>query len=126
MSKRSPGRANRLLAGPLLLAFFAVGCGSSAYERRTGADRLLSARVDESLAASSALSGLKVEGRSHYGVVALLGEVPDDGLSRHAEQLASEVPGVVRVNNMILVVSGSSRAAESAPARGAMFIARAD
>src|SRR5437016_112718 len=116
----------RLLAGVVLLAGLAAGCGSSAYARRTDQDRLLSARVEERLAAISSLAGSRVEARSHWGVVALLGDVPEEALKLEAEQVAAAVPGVVRVNNLILVAKEASRAVGSARPRGSLTIARAD
>ncbi|HEY3169590.1 MAG TPA: BON domain-containing protein, partial [Thermoanaerobaculia bacterium] len=82
--------------------------------------------VDERLAASPALSAGKVEAKSHWGVVALLGEMPDERLRREAERVASAVPGVARVNNLILVVQDASRAEGSAPANGTLLMARTD
>ncbi len=126
MGKTSKHRWRSLAAASALLAVLAAGCGSSAYARRTAEDRHLSARVGDSLAASPGLSGVNVEARSHWGVVALLGEVPDEALRQEAERAATAVPGVVRVNNLILVVKGASKAEGRAPAAGALFIARAD
>jgi hypothetical protein len=126
MSNTTPDRTKVLAAAAILLAGFAAGCGSSAYARRTDQDQLLSARVDERLAATSSLAGSRVEAKSHWGVVALLGEVPEEQLKREAEQVATTVPGVVRVNNLILVAKEASRAGGSAPPEGSLTIARAD
>ena len=126
MSNATPDRKKFLAAAAILLAGFAVGCGSSAYARRTDSDRLLSARVDERLAATSSLAGSGVEAKSHWGVVALLGEVPEEELKSEAERVATMVPGVVRVNNLILVAKAASRAGGSAPPQGSLTIARAD
>jgi hypothetical protein len=119
-------RAKLLLGGALLISVFAVGCASSAYIRRHDEDRRLSALVGERLAASPALSARKVEAKSHWGVVALLGEVPDESVRREAERVAGAVPGVARVNNLILVVQDASRAEGSAPAKGTLLMARTD
>jgi len=126
MSNTTPDRTKLLAAAAILLAGFAAGCGSSAYGRRTDHDRLLSAQVDERLAASSSLAGSRVEARSHWGVVALLGEVPEEQMKREAERVATAVPGVVRVNNLILVAKEASRVGGSAPPEGSLTIARAD
>lgn len=121
---RRPGRI--LAAASLLLPLIAAGCGSSTYARRQSGDRQLSAHVDERLASASALSSLKLEAKSHWGVVVLLGEVYEERLKMQAEQLATSVPGVVRVNNMILVVKGVSKSEGSSPAEGALFMTRAE
>src|SRR5688500_13377503 len=104
---RRPGKI--LPAALLLLPLIAAGCGSSTYARRANGDRQLSAQVDDRLASTPTLSSVRLEAKSHWGVVALLGEVPEEELRLQAEQVASAVPGVVRVNNMILVVKSASK-----------------
>jgi hypothetical protein len=121
---RRPGRI--LAAAALLLPWIAAGCGSSTYARREQGDRMLSALVDDRLAATPALSSAKLAAKSHWGVVALLGEVPDESSKTAAERVASSVPGVVRVNNLILVAKSASKSEGSSPAEGALFISRAD
>jgi osmotically-inducible protein OsmY len=126
MGNRSQRRTRLVATAAVLLsaAAVAVGCGSSAYARRTAEDQRLSARVEERLAAMSALARARVEARAHWGVVALLGEVPDEQWKHAAEQLAATIPGVVRVNNLILVVKGASQAEGSPPPAGSLLIAR--
>jgi hypothetical protein len=126
VGKRTTRRAKLLIAGTLLISVFAAGCASSAYVQRHDEDQRLSALVDERLAASLAPSAGKVEAKSHWGVVALLGEVSDESLKNEAERVAGAVPGVVRVNNLILVMQGVSRAEGSAPAKGTLLMTRAD
>ncbi|HEX9303028.1 MAG TPA: BON domain-containing protein [Thermoanaerobaculia bacterium] len=126
MRKAIPDRTKLLAAAAILLAVFAAGCGSSAYARRTDQDRLLSVRVDERLAATSSLAGSKVEAKAHWGVVALLGEVSEEQLKGEAERVATTVPGVVRVNNLILVAKGASRAGGLPPPDGSLTVARAN
>jgi hypothetical protein len=119
-------RGARLLF-PASFALFllgAAGCGSADYAARRKADERLSARVSIELAA--ALSTAKVEARSHWGVIALVGEAPDEESRREAERIAGSIPGVARVNNLVLVVKGDSRAAGSAPAKEALILARTD
>jgi hypothetical protein len=125
MEKRSL-RLTKILAttAVFLAAAGAGGCGSSAYSRRTADDARLSALVEQRLAATSSLSGSKVQARSHRGVVALVGEVREEQLAREAGQLAVAVPGVVRVNNLILVVKGDSQAEGSPLPAGSLLIAR--
>ncbi|MDQ5872626.1 MAG: BON domain-containing protein [Acidobacteriota bacterium] len=115
-----------LAAASLLLPLIAAGCGSSSYARRESGDRQLSARVDGRLASTPELSSVKLAAKSHSGVIALLGEVPEEALRLQAERVASTVPGVVRVNNLILVVKSASKSEGSSPVQGALFISRAD
>lgn len=126
MSERSrrPGRA--LTATALLLAFTAVGCGTSAYARREKVDRQLTVEVRDRLMSTTDLSSARIEAKSYAGVVALLGEAPDEDSRLRAERVAGAVPGVVRVNNLILVVKSASKTEGSSPAQGALFISRAD
>lgn len=125
MEKRSLRRTKILATTAVFLAAAgAAGCGSSAYARRTADDARFSALVEQRLAATSRLSGSKVQARSHWGVVALVGEVREEQLAREAGQLAVAVPGVVRVNNLILVVKGDSQAEGSPLPAGSLLIAR--
>jgi osmotically-inducible protein OsmY len=110
----------------LLAAVGAGGCGSSGYARRTAQDGRLSALVQHRLAATPILSGSKVEAKSYSGVVALLGEVPDEEVKREAGQLAGGVPGVVRVNSLIVVVKGDLQAEGSPLPADSLFIARTE
>ena len=126
MRKTSHPRAIVLSSLILAIGIAGAGCASSPYARQRDADRQLSTLVGEQLATSPALSSAKVAARSHWGVVALLGEVPDEDSKREAERIASAVPGVARVNNLILVVKGDSRAGASAPAGSALILARTD
>ena len=108
----------------LLAAAGAGGCGSSDYARRTADDARISQLVERQLATTSELSGASVQARSHWGVVALLGEVPEEQQKRAAGQIAVAVPGVKRVNNLILVVKGDSQAEGSPLPADSLLIAR--
>jgi hypothetical protein len=119
-------RAKLLFSASFTLLVLGAGCGSSDYAVRRQADEQLAARIGVELARVPALSTAKVEARSHWGVIALIGETPDEESRREAERIAGSVPGVARVNNLILVVKGDSRAAGSAPANGALILARTD
>jgi hypothetical protein len=125
MGKR-PLRTTKILATAVLFlsAVGAGGCGSSAYSRHTAEDARLSALIEQRLTATAGLSASAVRARSHWGVVALVGEVPEEQLKRDAGQLAVAVPGVVRVNNLILVVKGDSQAEGSPLPAGSLLIAR--
>jgi len=118
--------AKLLISASITLAVLGAGCGSSDYAVRRQADEQLSARIGVELAHAPALSTAKVVARSHWRVIALVGEAPDEESRREAERIAASVPGVARVNNLILVVKGDSRAAGSAPANGALILARTD
>jgi osmotically-inducible protein OsmY len=124
MSGTTERGAKILLAASIALALAGAGCGSSNYALRRDADQRLSDRVGRELSTAPALSAAKVEARSHWGVVALVGEAPDEESKREAERIARAVAGVARVNNLILVVKGDSRAEGSAPATGALILAR--
>lgn len=119
-----PGRT--LVAAALFLAATAAGCGSSAYARRDRADRQLTVQVRGELAAVQTLSAARIDATSYSGVVALFGEVPDEDLRLRAEKVAGAVPGVVRVNNLILVAKSASKTEGSSPGQGALIISRAD
>ena len=121
---RRPGRI--LAAASLLLSLISAGCVSASQARRERGDRQLSAQVDGRLASTPTLASVKIEAKSHWGVVALLGEVPEESLKVQAESVASTVPGVVRVNNLILVVKSASKSGESSPPEGALLMSRAD
>jgi osmotically-inducible protein OsmY len=80
--------------------------------------------VEQRLTETSGLSEAKIRAKSHWGVVALVGEVSEEQLAREAERLAVGVPGVVRVNNLILVVKGDSQAEGSPLPADSLLIAR--
>jgi len=116
--------AKVLFAATIALLFAGAGCGSSDYARRRDADERLSAQVGRELLAAPGLSAARVEARSHWAVVALVGEAPDEESRSAAGRIAGAVPGVARVNNLILVVKGDSRAEGSAPGKSALILAR--
>ena len=125
MEIRASGRLRLFATAAVLLAAAgAGGCGSSDYARRTAEDGRISQLVERQLATASGLSGVSVQARSHWGVVALLGEVPEEQQKRAAGQVAVSVPGVKRVNNLILVVKGDSQAEGSPLPADSLLIAR--
>jgi len=121
---RRPG--GTLAAAAILLAVTAAGCGSSSYARRERVDRELTAQVRDRIASTPALSAARIDAKSYSGVIALLGEVPDEESRTRAESVTVAVPGVLRVNNLILVVKSASKTEGSSPAEGALIISRAD
>jgi hypothetical protein len=125
MGKRSSVRPKVFAAAVILVAATAAGgCGSAAYTRRTAEDARIAALVQQQLATTAQLSSDSVQARSYCGVVALVGEVPKDEQKRAAGQAAIAVPGVVRVNNLILVVKGDSQAEGSPLPADSLLIAR--
>jgi osmotically-inducible protein OsmY len=125
MEKRSSIRPKALAAAAILVAAAgAGGCGSAAYARRTAEDARISALVQQQLATAAQLSSETVQARSYCGVVALVGEVPQEQQKRAAGEAAIAVPGVVRVNNLILVVKGDSQAEGSPLPADSLLIAR--
>jgi len=125
---RNSRHPNAIVLSSLLLsiAILGAGCASSKYARQHDADRQLSALVGERLAEVPVLANARVAARSHWGVVALVGEVSDENTRREAERVAAGVAGVVRVDNLILVIEGESKAEASAPATSALILARTD
>jgi BON domain-containing protein len=125
---RKPSRSYGivLFAPMVAIAILGAGCASSRHARQQEADRQLSALLAERLSDAPLLRTAKVLARSHWGVVALVGEVPDEESRREAERVAAGVAGVVRVDNLILVVKGDAKAEASAPAASALILARTD
>ena len=124
MGKTSSIRPKVLAAAAILVAAAgAGGCGSAAYTRRTSEDARISALVQQQLATAQ-LSSATVHASSYCGVVALVGEVPGEQQKRAAGEAAIAVPGVVRVNNLILVVKGDSQAEGSPLPADSLLIAR--
>ncbi|MCA1581936.1 MAG: BON domain-containing protein [Acidobacteria bacterium] len=117
------GRAARAAGAALLAATLGVGCASSAHNASTAADRELSRRANEALA-QAGLDTHRLEARSYRGVVALLGQ-GQDGEAQEAQRAVLSVPGVVRVNNLVLS-RGSSTSSGFSRAKGAPIIARVE
>jgi hypothetical protein len=103
-----------------ILGVFA-GC-STTHRLAVDADREVSGRANGALTAAGFESG-RIEARVYRGVVALLGEA-DESEAREAQRVVSAVPGVVRVNNLV-VNEGSSTTSGFARAKKAPIIARA-
>ena len=79
--------------------------GAQAGERASLAlaDTGITASVKTALAADPTLSVLKVEVETEAGVVSLTGPAPDEKARERAAVLAAEPPGVVRVDNRLVV-----------------------
>ena len=110
------------IAAAALLVALAAGCAGPRYARLRRTDEGLSAAANRSLR-EAGFSGRSVEARTHGGVVALLGKVgrPED--VRRAERAVEAIPGVLRVNNLILIDEGPPRTAEFAAANRAPIVA---
>lgn len=113
-------RATSLVAA-FLSASFAVGCAGAAHKAATAADRELSRQANAALS-EAGVDTQRVEASSYHGVVALLGEADADQ-SREAQRAVLSVPGVVRVNNLVLS-GGSSTSSGYARAQRAPMVAR--
>ena len=103
-----------------VLCVFA-GC-STTHRLAVDSDREVSGRANGALPAAGFDSG-QIEARCYRGVVALLGEA-DETEAREAQRVVSTVPGVLRVNNLVLY-EGSSTTSGFARAKKAPIIARA-
>ena len=115
-----PAAAVAALGFAAILGAFA-GC-STTHRLAVDADRDVSSRANGALATAGFDPG-RIEARAYRGVVALLGEA-DEIEAREAQRVISEVPGVVRVNNLVLN-EGSSTVSGFARAKKAPIIARA-
>ena len=115
-----PAAAVAALGFAAVLCVFA-GC-STTHRLAVDSDREVSGRANGALTAAGFDSG-RIEARCYRGVVALLGEA-DETEAREAQRVVSTVPGVLRVNNLVLN-EGSSTTSGFARAKKAPIIARA-
>ena len=122
--KNHRSRAASTLGTLLFALSLAAGCATSSHSRRVQADRQISLDANAALA-QAGLRGARLEARSYHGVVALLGSVGGEADRRRAEAAIARLDGVVRVNNLILVVGEQPEAAAAAPAVGVPLISRA-
>ncbi|MDQ2871300.1 MAG: BON domain-containing protein [Acidobacteriota bacterium] len=126
MSRRTSkcfGRSAGAAGAVLLAATLCAGCASSTHTAAVAADRELARRANEAIA-EAGLDTQRFEARSYRGVVTLLGQ-GQDGEVREAQRAVLSVPGVVRVNNLVLS-GGSSTSSGFARAKGAPIIARVE
>ena len=87
-------------------ATFVVGCNTNQTLSRQADDAAISTAVKAKLAGDARFSTLtSVEVNSTNGVVTLAGTARSGAEREQIEALAKAVPGVVRVNNNIQVVS---------------------
>jgi osmotically-inducible protein OsmY len=105
-----------------MLMLLTAACSAPGYSRLREADAELTAMANASLQAQAGVAVTqKIEARSYRGVVALLGEATAAEVSR-AEQAVRQLPGVHRVNNLVLIVDAPPTA-ESPAAGGAPLVA---
>lgn len=123
LRRRSPGPRAAVAAASGLCLFLLAGCGTSARSLRVEADRQVSARAGAALQQAGLTS--QVEARSYHGVLALLGEVAREEEKARAETSVRPLEGVVRVNNLILVVGSVAAAGGSSSSKRPPLIARA-
>ncbi len=123
MSSKPARMGAAVFAAAVLASVPGVGCAGSGHHAATAADRALSARANEALA-QAGLNADRVEARAYRGVVTLLGEA-EPGDIRDAQRIVVSVPGVVRVNNLVLS-GGPSTSSGFARAKRAPIVARAE
>lgn len=121
---RKRARSAALLAALLFCGIGGLtGCASSAYEERVARDEQLSRTANLALEAAG-VDTQRIEARSYLGVVALLGSADETEVAV-ARRVVSGLPGVVRVNNLVLTESTSNASGFArAGVRKAPMIAR--
>ena len=110
-----PGPRSRIRGWALLLILAGVSCASPTYHRLRLADEQLSQKANASLRERLPAGCRGVEARAYRGVVTLLGPALTPAQRELAQQAVEGVPGVERVNNLILVADFPA-AAMAAPA----------
>jgi len=84
-----------------------VGMGTPQVAR-TADDPAITAAVKAALAGDPGLASAKIEVHSEQGVVRLDGPAPDDAARERAQLIAAASPGVARVDNRLVVMSGDT------------------
>ena len=110
-----PGSRPRVTGWALLVVVAGASCASPSYHRLRAADEQLSRKANASLREQLPGTGRGVEARAYRGVVTLLGDAQTPAQRGLAQQVVEGLPGVDRVNNLILVADFSA-AAMPAPA----------
>lgn len=130
---KAPATAIPVLRLVLVLGAIAVvgatsACASSAHGMAVSADRELSRRANEALVAAGTAGAEgetnRIEATGYRGVVSLLGESSDTA-AQEAERVVRAVPGVVRVNNLLISNEGPSATSGSARSEKAPIAALA-
>ena len=112
----------RMTGCALLLLLAGAACASPAYHRLRAADEQLSRKVNASLREQLRGTCPGVEARAYRGVITLLGQAQTPAQRGIAQQAVEGLPGVERVNNLILVADLSA-AANAAPAEADSVVA---
>lgn len=112
----------RLTGWALVLIMAGASCASPAYHRLRAADEQLSGKANASLREQLPDTGRGLEARAFRGVVTLLGQAQTPALRELAQQAVESLPGVDRVNNLILV-EDLSAAAIAPPAEADSVVA---
>lgn len=110
-----PGPRLSVTGWALLVIVGGVSCASPAYHRLRAADEQLSRKANASLREQLPGTCRGVEARAYRGVVTLLGDAQTPAQRGLAQKAVESLPGVERVNNLILVADFSA-AAMPAPA----------
>lgn len=92
-----------------------ASCASPAYHRLRVADEQLSRKATASLRDRLPATCRGVEARAYRGVITLLGQTETPEQRGLAQQAVESLPGVDRINNLILLADFSA-AAVTAPA----------
>jgi hypothetical protein len=103
----------------LLLAVCGLGgCAKSVETPTTPTDASITDAVKASLSTDYQLSGQRIDVTVSNGEVTLSGEIPTDAAHLQAYKLASETPGVKKVNDLLQVrpAAASAQAQEPPPA----------
>ena len=116
-----PGPRPRVTGLALLLILAGASCASPAYYRLRAADEQLSGKANASLREQPGI-GRGVEARAFRGVLTLLGQAQTSAQRELAQQAVEGLPGVDRVNNLILIAD-FSEAAIAAPAEADSVVA---
>jgi len=122
---RVPATATRFAAALAILVAATCGaaCTSATYTERVSRDQELTRKANVALA-DAGVDTRRIEAQSYFGVVALLGRADENEVAA-ARRAVSELPGVVRVNNLVLTEGISSASGFTrADGRKAPLIAR--
>jgi hypothetical protein len=105
-------RGGSIFSVAMLAVALAVGCSSKAN------DQALVIRVQSQLVADQQLKDANLQVTSDHGQVTLVGTVPSDRARLLAFAIATETPGVRKVNDQMTVVTAPPTAAIATPPAG--------
>ena len=94
------------LAASLTVALLAAACRTTESPERQANDMAITAQVKSKLASDVRLSTItNIDVNTTNGVVTLSGQVQNEEIKHHAEEVARNTPNVVKVNNNLQVGS---------------------